>query len=480
MKASRSTPPIPGVRRLGLACVVMLALTVRARAEEPPAEAPPIDPWRYGEDYSYLDSRNRGSDDPGAWWEAFKRRPIAGDRVRLDFGLELRAKYEVYENDRWGGVPDSDHDYFWNRAMPYASLQIDERFRVFTQMIFAFEGGDEAGVSPIDENRADFLQGFAELTFDVGEAASLRLRAGRQMLAYGSERLVSTRYGPNVPLAYDTAQARLEIDRWRLDLLYGSPVDSDPGEFNDSSSDDVSFWTAYATRELDFGDRSGLDLYYIGFESEEASFNQGTGDEDRHTFGARFFGAHEAWDWNFELFGQVGQFEGGDIRAWSAASDSGYTLRDVALTPRLGLKANVISGDDDPDDSDLETFNPLFPNGKYFGEIGILGPYNMINLHPSVRLSPSAEWTVDIGSVLYWRESTDDGIYDNGGFLLRPDGSSDARFIGSQFDLAATYKPTRTFDVTFAYSALVAGGFIEDTGRDDTVHFATLEFRFLF
>ncbi|MEM7202580.1 MAG: hypothetical protein AAF628_20095 [Planctomycetota bacterium] len=28
----------------------------------------------------------------------------------------------------------------------------------------------------------------------------------------------------------------------------------------------------------------------------------------------------------------------------------------------------------------------MFPSGEYFGEIGFIGPFNLINLHPSLRV----------------------------------------------------------------------------------------------
>ncbi len=37
-------------------------------------------------------------------------------------------------------------------------------------------------------------------------------------------------------------------------------------------------------------------------------------------------------------------------------------------TPRLGLSIDVASGDRNPHDNKLETFNPLFPNGNYVAD----------------------------------------------------------------------------------------------------------------
>lgn len=458
------------------AAALVLALPLAAQ-DEKPFEAPPITPWRYDEDYSYL--RHAGAR-TGAWWESLKVLPLGADGdVNLSLGADLRAKYEIFENNLWGAAAPPDQDYFWTRALPYGELRVGEGLRAFAQLIAADEFDDEAPLSPIDEDRADILQAFGEISWPTGNG-ELVGRVGRQVLSYGSARLISTRYGPNVLHNFDLALLRYQADELRVDLFYGRPVDVQPGEFDNETSSTEDIWSVYATTDLGLATESGLDAYYIGYENDRAMFNQGAGHETRHTFGLRFFGNEAAWDWNFELFAQVGSFAGGDIRAWSAASDQGYRFAHLAGRPRLGFKANVVSGDDDPDDADLETFNALFPQGKYFGEIGVIGPFNLINLHPSLELQLAPEWTAMLGSVFYWRESTGDGIYNNGGILLRGDGGSKERFIGTQLDAALTFKPSRMFDVTLVYSTLLPGAFIRDTGPDNTIHFATVETRLLF
>ena len=109
----------------------------------------------------------------------------------------------------------------------------------------------------------------------------------------------------------------------------------------------------------------------------------------------------------------------------------------------MGLKANLISGDDDPNDLDLQTVNPLFPKDKYFGELSLLGPYNLINLHPSIGIELGAGWALSLASVFYWRQSTGDGIYDNGGNLIRGDLGNKARFIGTQVEVVLEYEYSR-------------------------------------
>lgn len=158
----------------------------------------------------------------------------------------------------------------------------------------------------------------------------------------------------------------------------------------------------------------------------------------------------------------------------------GVTFATLPFRPRLGLKANIISGDDDPDDRDLETFNALFPRGKYFGELSLLGPTNLINLHPSIGAQLGAGWSLSVASVFYWRESTGDGIYDVGGNLIRGDGGSKARFIGTQVEVGLAYEYSRNLDFSVSYSQFHPGRYIEDTGPSATIHFVGAEVRFWF
>jgi hypothetical protein len=441
-------------------------------ASEGPSVPPELTNLRYTEDYSYLRDPAKRT---GTWWEPFKYIPLdASGTSYLTLGAELRFREEAYWNFNWGEVPVDN--YQWYRILPYADLHLGPNVRLFGQMIGAWATGKETDVTGVDETGLELLQGFGELKLPLSDGADLTFRGGRQLLSYGSERLISLRYGPNVLRSFDGGLASVEAGSWRVDTFYARPVRNKVDSFNDRFDEDRSVWSVYATRTLEeISPTSGLDLYYIGYRNTDAEFNQGSGDEVRHTLGSRFFGKAQGWDWNFEGMVQFGRFDGGNIRAWSVASDTGYTFEDVTLSPRVGLRANIISGDRNPDDPDLQTFNALFPRGKYFGEIGLIGPYNLINVHPNLTLHLNDQWTLSGAAVFYWRESLGDGIYDNGGGLVRPSDNSRARYIGTQADVVLGWEPTRWFSAELAYSVFVPGQFIKDTVPSKTAHFVGFE-----
>jgi hypothetical protein len=434
--------------------------------------APPLNPTtlRYDEDYSYLRDPARRT---GAWWEPFKYIPlnVQGD-FYLTLGIELRFREEAYRNFNWGQLPVNE--YQWYRMLPYADLHIGSNLRLFGQLLGAWVTCKEM-VGGIDQTELDVLQGFADLKLPLAQGADLILRGGRQLLSYGTERLISLRYGPNVLRSFDAALAWVQKAPWRVDAFYAQPVRNLVGSFNDRFDHDRAVWSIYATHLLaEMNPRSGLDLYYIGYRNAAAEFNQGHGEELRHP-SAVASSVSRRVGLEFRRHGPVRPLRSRDIRAWSVASDTGYTFADMTFTPRLGLRANIISGDQNPNDADLETFNPLFPKGKYFGEIGLIGPYNLINAHPTLTLQLDQHWTLDLATVFYWRETLGDGVYGAGGGLVRPSDSSRARYIGTQADVILGWQPVPWFSATFSYSAFVPGRFMQETGPDQTAHFVGLE-----
>jgi hypothetical protein len=174
--------------------------------------------------------------------------------------------------------------------MPYASLHLGPDLRLFGQLVGAWSASVEPAPGPVDETGADLLQGFAQAKLP-GADGDLTLQGGRQLLAYGSERLIGLRFGPNVPQAFDGALARWEAGPWRVDAFLMRPVENGLGSFDDRTDGSRKVWSLYATRALPaIGPASGLDLFYIGYDRTVARFEQGTGRETRHTVGARFFG----------------------------------------------------------------------------------------------------------------------------------------------------------------------------------------------
>lgn len=449
-------------RRLALVPALLAASPVWAQAAEA-WQPPTLTNTRYDEDWRQLaDPAHR----TGRWTEDFKYVPLAADgSVWLSTGGELRARAESFRNNLWGGAAAPDDAYLWLRAAPYADVHAGP-LRAFVQPIAAYAVGVAPAASPIDQTRADLLQGFVEI-----RAGPVTLRGGRQMLSLGTERLVGTRYGPNVPLAFDGLRADLHPGRTRLSLFYVRPVQAGPGSFDDHASSTKALWGAYAALPR-------LDVYYLGYRNRAADFGGVTDREVRHSLGLRSHGAAGDWRWNVEGVVQFGRFAGRPIRAWTVGSEVSRMFPRTRLQPRVTLRANVISGDKHGGGGALGTFNALFPKGKYFGELSPVGPTNIVNLHPSVNLSLASRLSLELSGMAYWRFSRGDGVYDIPGNLLRGPHGSHARFIGKQVEASLSWQASPELELSTSFSAFAAGDFLRETGPARTITMLGLEANF--
>jgi hypothetical protein len=462
-------------------CLLAVGLTLSGTwftcAAENAEALPAFEQLRYDEDYEYLHDPTLRSN----YLDTIKFIPLnTNGEWYLTLGGEIRERYEYYHNSDWGRGPQDSNGYLLQRYMIHADAHFGDYFRVFTQFKSGLEDGRNGGPRPTDQDDFDLHQAFFDVRTAWSGVDSLTLRVGRQELSYGSSRLVSFREGPNVRLSFDAVKMILKVGEWQVDAFAGKPVRTKTGVFDDDPNPDQRFWGLYAVTPVTWLPDGHFDLYYLGLDRQNATFDQGTADELRHSLGTRIWGQKAGWDYNLEFVYQFGSFGSGDIQAWAAASDFGFTFENAPLMPRLGLKANVTSGNDNPGDSGLQTFNPLFPKGSYFGEPALIGPANHIDIHPSLDLALCRNVTLNLNWDCFWRESTRDGIYGPAVNLIQSGQTSDARYVGNQAETMAEWKLDRHFTFSADYAHFFAGDFLKQTtpGKDVDYFSAWITFRF--
>ncbi|MBN2310220.1 MAG: alginate export family protein [Candidatus Hydrogenedentes bacterium] len=263
----------------------------------------------------------------------------------------------------------------------------------------------------------------------------LRMRVGRQELAFGSQWLVGPKdNGPWFPgrsfdalrLTYDTDM--FSVDAWAAILAEGGITEED---------EDVWFYGVYGTykgiENMTFDAywmwvrdaRSLNDTNFIApFEWVEDLF--GLDDYDvtnLHTVGLR--GAGQVGNLDFEIegayqFGEADQVgfgfkpflygdDGAEFDAWACTAEVGYTL-DVYMQPRLWVGYAYYSGEDNRDVSFWEWINPfdeptasvsfnrLFSNVMYNGFFDLNNDLSNchifqagVDLHPFEKLDVMAD-----------------------------------------------------------------------------------------
>lgn len=467
------------------ACCVGFAWANPPTAAEATPTAPPPPPFRlfrYDEDYSYLQDQERRT----GFLDPIKYIPLdERGEISLSFGGEARSRYEYSSAPAFGLRGPGHDDYFLQRF----SLHTDVRFgkhedlngRAFVQIISGLVTGEDFPKPGSQDNALDVQQAFGEIsvgdtrpTAAYSDETSFRLRAGRQEMGFGSLRLITVREPTNTRLSFDGARATLLTRYTTIDAFLVRPTENKIGRFNDTQDDKTTFWGVYSTTPLTTDRRLMLDLYYLGIDRKGTRFETGIGDELRHSVGSRLSGRYGGWDHDTEAVFQFGTFETGggtqDITAWTVASNTGFTFNEFAWKPRIGIKLNIASGDDDPNDGRLETFNPLFPRNNYFSDANLLAPYNFFDIHPTITLRPSDSITIAAGLDMYFRYSKDDAVFSPAGIVI-PAAASDSRFVGSTFTLVADWSINRHLALSASYAHFFRGSVVKDAGGKDVDYF---------
>jgi hypothetical protein len=461
-----------------ISCSVMLPAMVPAdemtSTGETPSPPPAYNMLRFDENYSCLANPANRTD----WFDPVKYIPLRTNDPSwyLTFGGELRERFEGNYDPNFGIHSKEADSYLLQRITLLADLHLGERVRVYAEGISGLQEGDSQPAPPVQQDPIDLQFAFLDVVPYLTEDESLTLRAGRFGMSFGTGRLVATRAAPNIPFRFNGFEAIYVRPLWEATAFLTRPVEDSGGI--SGSDPGTAFWGLYLTHWFGAPHTLGLDLYYFGIHREHGAYASGTGDEHRHSLGVREFGEWNGWDWNAEQVLQIGTFGNESILAWTAALDSGYTW-DAMWSPRLGLKSGIASGEHNPNNGRLETFDALYFKSGYFNDASLIRPQNVIGVHPNLTLKPSRTVTVDGGANWFWRYSQNDAVYAVPGFIAVPPLKTASSYVGTALDVNLTWQIQRHLSFQASYVHFFTGSYIHEAGGHDVDYVsATIDFLF--
>jgi hypothetical protein len=468
--ASENEPVQPGAESAPAAD----AMDGSPQADEPPPfKRPPFRPLRQDEDWSVLAGRDLST--TGGLLDPLKYRALSDDgAIWISIGGHVRLRYEDWKNFNFGetGAAEADDRYLLTRASLHADLHLGERWRVFAEGRTAQSTERElpGGRRAVDVDTIDLQQGFVDGSFDVGDG-ELRARVGRQMLAFGRQRLVSPLFWGNAMRAWDGVDLRWQGPDWTVNALYTWFVPVHKTRFNETDWQE-RLWGLYG-RHGALGALDGLELYALGLERDDQAFNGTVGDEWRLTLGTRLFGkaSKGRFDWEAEAAFQTGEVGSDDVAAGMAALQAGFNMLETEGKPRLFVGLDWASGDSSPGGS-VGTYNQLYPLGHaYFGYVDAIGRQNIWDLSVGAQWRPVERLQLELVHHAFWRAEREDAVYNAGGGVLIGGGASDSRWIGNEVDLLAAYQFDRHWNLTAGWSRFFAGDVPEDAGGGQDITF---------
>ena len=441
----------------------------------------------------------------------------------LVFDFEERFRWEIRENNF--DFNDSvnaltDDNWFLQRMRFGMTVKPAPWLKVYVQAQDSRE---------INSDRPDFpgvLGAEGDDAFDLRQAwvefgnakdFPLTLKVGRQVLIYGDERLIGASDWNNIGRTFDAVKLRWEEKTWWLDAFASSVVVPERGSYNQSG-----FFNGNETHRQQIF--SGLyfsttalgpqttDLYVLHLhENANPRFQQNPfGDTNFFTLGTRMkskpgaFAKQDAaglskdgkivvdakpprpvgFDYEGEFAFQIGEVRGLDLTAFAAHVGAGFTF-DASWLPRLGAGYSFGSGDGDPTDQDVETFQNLFPtNHKFYGQMDVFSWQNLHDLEVSLKAQPLKTVSLKAEFHGFWLATTDDAWYRaNGVAQVRPLNAvarNADSYAGSEIDLTATWNVNKHLQVEGGYSHFFAGDYLSDTGAADDADFGYIQAKLTF
>ncbi|WP_416067245.1 alginate export family protein [Rhizobium sp. ZK1] len=460
-----------------MSALLPLALSIScslayAQSSATSSKRPAIKTNRWQEDWSALSDPNLKTEplDDLKYIRLFPDDPDS----YVSFGLTLRERFEVNTAPGFGIGGGARDSYLLQRPQIHIDTHFNENWQLFTQLEDARAFG-KADIGGADENELDLRLAFLgySQTFDAG---TFKARIGRQDFAFDLQRFVSSRDGPNVRQSFDAVWADWESGPWRLLGFISRPVQYRNDEpFDDRSNGHFTFSTIRLERQV-FGTNE-LSAYYALYDRDDAHYLDAAGDEERHVLDVRFAGNSNNFDWDMEAMGQLGTVGSDDIKAWAMGTRAGYTFADASWTPRIGLQFDIASGDRNPGDGTVETFNPLFPNGYYFTLGGYTGYSNLVHLKPSITVKPAEKLSVTTAVGLLWRMTTADAVYTQPNIPVANTAGHGDAWTGAYLQLRADYSFTANLTGAIEAVHYDAGSTIRNAGgRDGNYLGAELKF----
>lgn len=370
------------------------------------AERPEIQFNRWQEDWSVLADPQLRTEP----LDGLKYIPLATDDPDsyASLGLGLRERVESTQVAPFGIGNHQSNTYLIQRLELHADIHPDINWQVFVQLQDDRAFGKDV-ITPVDKDPLDLEQAFVTYSNEVG-GGKLRVRAGRQQMAFDLQRFIGARDGPNVRQSFDAVWAEWEKSAWRLITFWSHPVQNIPDRPFDDTSSRALQYGGFRIERNDVGPGK-LSIYYSRYDADGAHYLDGSGNDRRNIVDLRYQIVRGGIDWDLESMRQTGHVGDATVRAWAVGSRGGYMFRDSPWSPRIGLQLDLASGDRHRGDGMVETFNPLFPNAYYFTLASTPTYANLIHVRPSLELHPLRNLKLITAVGLQWRETTADAVY---------------------------------------------------------------------
>jgi hypothetical protein len=298
---------------------------------------------------------------------------------------------------------------------------------------------------------------------DIGAATGpVTVRAGRQELVYGDQRLVGHVSWLNAARTFDGGKATFRAKNFAVDAFAASVVRILPDGFDKSGAGN-RFAGLYGTTTK-LVKNATLEPYVLWKRDVNLRGELGAlGTLQHTTFGARFVGKLPArLDYNVEMAGQRGTLGVEDISAWAGHWQLRESLPGSGAVKLTG-EYNYASGDENPTDGVRGTFDQLYPtpHDKY-GLADQIGWRNIHHARAGFEVTPFRATPFTVNYHSFWLAEKRDAMYGvNSASVARVIAGAASRHIGQEIDVQVSRAITPQIQAAAGYAHIFTGAFLK-------------------
>jgi alginate export protein len=372
---------------------------------------------------------------------------------------EFRGRLEGFSGG--GYRPDNGDGYMLDRfrfnvtaiASPVA------KFVVQLQDARAFDKTTGGTAVPF-RNTLDLRMAYGEL----GGARNM-VRAGRQELTFGEQRLIGHLNWVNNARSFDGVRATITRAPFKFDVFATSVVTIRPDAFDKSGYGNRLYgFYGSTTKAIP---KATVEPYLFYRQSAGLKLETGgLGNIKQATMGTRVAGKlPRDVDYGLEMAAQTGSVATDDVRAWAGHWVTGKTFTTAPARPRSFVEFNYASGDRNPKDGIRGTFDQLYPTGHdKLGLADQVGWKNVEHLRGGIELKPKPQWALSGSYHSFWLASATDALYAaSGAPVARSVAGTAGRFVGQELDAQAVYTYSPQLQIGGGYARVLPGEFLKNT-----------------
>lgn len=458
---------------------------------------------RWSEDWSALRTMSV-AEKKKDWFNRLKYIPLTdkGD-IWLTLSGEERLRY-IFENQPvmgTAGVTNASRVLLRNQYG--ADLHLGEHVRAYAEFLYAVAGGSNTYgyQTGVQRERLDLQQGILEVK---GHAlgAQMGVIGGRQLFLDAPIQMQSARDLTNVQLSWDGARGYAIWKHFRMDGFYFMQTNKQPIDvFADGTNYSARLYGLYTSTALpsfSFMKKNSqlfADVYFLGYLYNGAGAAIPTaavgktqaGSSRRDNIGMRVWGNVGPFSVSLNGVFQGGQFRQAKsdntrpVRAFAVNGTVMYSMPNLPAKPSVGLQADVFSGGNyNKTSGAVGTFSTPYVPLPYYNDVSLtLTSENLVGVGPVANFMILKNLGLKAHIPVFWRESTDDAVYNPNNKIFAARGGLHGGFIGTipQTQLTWNFAPHWTW--THDIAGIVLSNSMRQNGaKNGAFYMQSLEFKF--